>query len=282
MKKRQDYTAASIFLSPNTSELASTNVAAGDRIWFWDVSQNKWTFLTVGTGLTISGTTLDNTGAPSDADYLVKTANASLSAERVVTDTTSITVDWATAGQAKFQREALTGNVTASQNSNTTAIDKTAITDKTTVTAATDDLILISDTSDAANLKKVTAQTIANLASSGSSGTYTPTLTNTTNIASSTAYTCQYMQVGSVVTVSGKFDIDPTAAAATVMGISLPVASNFASEQQCGGTAVWNTSTNNAGGSIKADAANDRARLDFYANTDVSNSWFFTFTYLVV
>lgn len=44
-------------------------------------------------------------GAPTDADYLVKTANGSLSAERVVTDTTGntgVTVDWGTAGQAKF------------------------------------------------------------------------------------------------------------------------------------------------------------------------------------
>lgn len=42
------------------------------------------------------------TGAPTDADYLVKTTNAGLSAERVVTDTAEIALDWATAGQAKF------------------------------------------------------------------------------------------------------------------------------------------------------------------------------------
>lgn len=41
------------------------------------------------------------TGAPVDADYLVKTANASLSAERVVTDTATVTWDWSTPGQAK-------------------------------------------------------------------------------------------------------------------------------------------------------------------------------------
>lgn len=39
--------------------------------------------------------------APTDADYLVKTANGSLSAERVVTDTATVTWDWSTAGQAK-------------------------------------------------------------------------------------------------------------------------------------------------------------------------------------
>ena len=40
-------------------------------------------------------------GAPTDADYLVRTANGSLSAERVVTDTATIAFDWATAGQAR-------------------------------------------------------------------------------------------------------------------------------------------------------------------------------------
>ncbi|RAI44697.1 hypothetical protein [Rhodoplanes roseus] len=40
-------------------------------------------------------------GAPAGADYLVKTAQAGLSAERVVTDTGTVTWDWATAGQAK-------------------------------------------------------------------------------------------------------------------------------------------------------------------------------------
>jgi hypothetical protein len=40
-------------------------------------------------------------GAPTNADYLVKTANATLTAERVVTDTTYIGWDWSVAGQAK-------------------------------------------------------------------------------------------------------------------------------------------------------------------------------------
>lgn len=41
-------------------------------------------------------------GAPTTADYLVKTADSGLSAERVVTDTATVSVDWATSGQAKF------------------------------------------------------------------------------------------------------------------------------------------------------------------------------------
>lgn len=51
--------------------------------------------------------------APSDADYLVKTANGSLSAERVVTDTASLVWDWATAGQAKVNVQFGTSSSTA-------------------------------------------------------------------------------------------------------------------------------------------------------------------------
>ncbi len=46
-------------------------------------------------------TSAASAGAPTTADYLVKTANAGLSAERVVTDTSTVTWDWGTAGQAK-------------------------------------------------------------------------------------------------------------------------------------------------------------------------------------
>jgi hypothetical protein len=42
-------------------------------------------------------------GAPNSASYLVKDPTGSLSAERVATDTTEVSWDWATAGQAKAQ-----------------------------------------------------------------------------------------------------------------------------------------------------------------------------------
>jgi len=67
-------------------------------------------------------------GAPTTADYLVKTADAGLSAERVVTDSTTVTANWGTAGQVAFERAALTGDVTASANSNATTIANDAVT----------------------------------------------------------------------------------------------------------------------------------------------------------
>lgn len=82
--------------------------------------------ITLGTGLSMSGTTLSATGggggAPTTAEYLVKTADATLSAERVVGDSTSVVANWATSGQVSFERAALTGDVTASANSNATTI----------------------------------------------------------------------------------------------------------------------------------------------------------------
>lgn len=68
-------------------------------------------------------------GAPVGAEYLVGAADSTLTDERVVTDTTSNTWDLATSGQAKVKRAALTGDVTASADSNATAIAANAVTD---------------------------------------------------------------------------------------------------------------------------------------------------------
>ena len=88
--------------------------------------------ITLTTDDTLKTVTIDATGggggAPTTADYLVKTADAGLSAERVVTDSTSITANWGTAGQVAFERAALTGDVTASANSNSTTIANDAVT----------------------------------------------------------------------------------------------------------------------------------------------------------
>jgi hypothetical protein len=72
--------------------------------------------------ITISSTGGGGGGAPINADYLVRTANASLTAERVVTDSTTVTANWSTSGQVAFERAPLVGDVTASANSNSTTI----------------------------------------------------------------------------------------------------------------------------------------------------------------
>lgn len=113
------------------------------------------------------------------------------------------------------------------------------------------------------------------------SGTYTPTLTNVTNVSASTAYKCQWLRVGNTVTVSGKIDIDSTSPGALEVGVSLPVASNFANEEDCAGTGTEVTASPDPLW-IKADATNNRASFN-QNNTDITNhSHYFTFTYEVI
>jgi hypothetical protein len=113
------------------------------------------------------------------------------------------------------------------------------------------------------------------------SGTYTPTLTNVTNLDASTAYSAQYARVGTVVGVSGRVDVDPTAAGATELGLSIPIASNFANQHECAGTG---SSPGIAGQTIaiRADTANDRAALVWTAVDTTNQAVFWTFLYRVI
>ena len=69
-----------------------------------------------------------NSNATTSAEPIVTyTASANMSAERVTTSSTSITVSTSVASQIEFQRAALTGDVTASANSNATTIANDAV-----------------------------------------------------------------------------------------------------------------------------------------------------------
>lgn len=80
-------------------------------------------------------------GAPETAEYIVGSLNATLTAERLATASTSITWDFGTAGQAIAKRAALTGDVTASADSNATTIAASAVTLAKMADIATDSLI---------------------------------------------------------------------------------------------------------------------------------------------
>jgi hypothetical protein len=94
------------------------------------------------------------------------------------------------------------------------------------------------------------------------------------------ASTWQYMQVGSVVTVSGLMSVNPTAGGSAAARISLPVASNLANNGDCAGTA---SSPGVAGQvmAIRADAANDAAVLLWNAVDTTAQDTYVTFTYRV-
>lgn len=117
-------------------------------------------------------------------------------------------------------------------------------------------------------------------------GTYTPTLTNTTNVAASAAGVCQYLRVGNMVMVSGSLTIDPTAATAeTLLGISLPVASTFASSTQLGGTGASGTvsgAPSNEVWAIYADSSNARATMVGLAQDAGNHTVNFSFMYQVI
>lgn len=113
-------------------------------------------------------------------------------------------------------------------------------------------------------------------------GKYTPTLTNVANLAASTAYECQWLRVGNVVTMSGRVDVDPSGAgASTQLGISLPVASAFGALENGAGVA-FASGVASQGAALIADAANDRFQMQWIA-TDVANrAMYFTATYEVI
>lgn len=111
-------------------------------------------------------------------------------------------------------------------------------------------------------------------------GTYTPTLTNVTNLDSSTPFEAQYMRVGATVTVSGKVTVDATAGAATELGISLPIASNFGAVEDCCGVGAFTAVQESVG--ITGDITNDRAAMRWLAVTLTSQEVTFTFTYQII
>lgn len=116
------------------------------------------------------------------------------------------------------------------------------------------------------------------------SGTYTPSLTNTTNIGSSTATTCQYMRVGNTVTVSGQVTVDATTAGAqTVLRMSLPIASNFSLSAQLGGAGASITASAYGNSmAILGDTANDVAEFRWLPTLATAQIYNFTFTYQVI
>ena len=114
------------------------------------------------------------------------------------------------------------------------------------------------------------------------SGTYTPTLTNSTNVAASTTGACQYMRVGNVVTVSGQLSVDPTLAATlTVLLISLPIASTFSSSRNAGGAAASSSNIYGESGAIIANTGSNVFELRLSPTSLANQSYAFQATYII-
>jgi hypothetical protein len=118
-----------------------------------------------------------------------------------------------------------------------------------------------------------------------SSGTYTPTVTGVLNVAAVANARAQWMRVGSVVTVSGAVDIDPTATStATNYTISLPIASNLTNAGDLSGTmAFWEGPvTTVIAAPVRTNTTSDVADVVFTsASAAASTTNYFVFTYIV-
>lgn len=89
-----------------------------------------------------------------------------------------------------------------------------------------------------------------------SSGTYTPTISNLTNVSTTTAQVCNYSRNGNIVMITGYLLASATVATTTAcfVDITIPIASTFSSTIDA--TGVSNLVVNNAQGNTGGIAAN--------------------------
>lgn len=114
------------------------------------------------------------------------------------------------------------------------------------------------------------------------SGFYSPDYDITTNADTVITFPAQYLQVGDVVTVSGKISITSTTAGMVSVGFSLPIESDFEFDYQAGGTAV-SADTDSRPAVVIADETNDLARIIWTATgSSEIHIFFYHFTYLIV
>jgi len=117
------------------------------------------------------------------------------------------------------------------------------------------------------------------------SGTYTPTFTNVSNVASTTLRSARYMRVGNVVSVAIQVAIATTAAAptATQMRVTVPIASNFTTDYQAsGGGARFRSTAANEALYIETDSTNNELDVYFYSTITSASDTSIHFTYEIV
>jgi hypothetical protein len=109
---------------------------------------------------------------------------------------------------------------------------------------------------------------------------YTPSITNTTNVAASELFPAFYIRVGNTVQVGGSIRIDPTAGSGTFtqFELSLPVASSFTQVPDLGGAGAGD---NTQSIRIYANATNDTAWFAYVTNNTPIDYITYTYTYLV-
>jgi len=106
---------------------------------------------------------------------------------------------------------------------------------------------------------------------------YTPVLTNTTNIDSSTAFITYYKEEGDWVHVWGEVELNPTAATTlTVLEMSIPLGATFSASRELAGTAATD---DNSVAQIKGSTSNGRAIFRLTPNHSNMATYSFAFSY---
>lgn len=129
--------------------------------------------------------------------------------------------------------------------------------------------------------QSVKAFVAAQVAGSGSSGTWTPTLTNVANIDSSSAPNLgMYFRMGNVVSCAVWVTVDPTTIGVTTsLGVSLPIASNFANASE----AVGSGSTGEREAiTVIGDPTNNRVQAGWTPSVNVTSQILIQFMYRVI
>ena len=121
------------------------------------------------------------------------------------------------------------------------------------------------------------------LESAGNSGTFTPTIVLGANAAAVTVSVAHYLRVGSVVSVFGRCECDPTLAATlTVFTLSLPIASNLGGIEQLAG-GFWNGSrTTGNTGEIKGETTADTAQFAITPVGAANVAYYYSYGYRVI
>lgn len=112
--------------------------------------------------------------------------------------------------------------------------------------------------------------------------TYTPTLVEGLNVASSTARLCTFSRVGNTVTVGGHVTVSAVTTGSTNIDVSLPVASNFTTIYQLGGAGATGPTVGSRAVIIYGDVSNNRAVFTWSAGASGAQDITFSFTYQVL
>lgn len=114
-------------------------------------------------------------------------------------------------------------------------------------------------------------------------GTYTPTATGITNVASTGTQTGMYARNSNIVNVSGSCVVTPTAGSTlTALRLSLPASSTFSNTYEAAGAGSFTISSTQTIVEIKAHTTNNELQLDFVSNGTGAHTIYWNAMYQVL